>query len=76
MRKKKLNKTEENYIFAITLLGSVLVGLLFLFLIGIEIINDLTATANGYKSDRDICRREYEELYRNYERLDKEWKTK
>lgn len=35
-----------------------------------EITNDLRATANGYESDRNICRREYDELLENYEKLE------
>lgn len=55
----------------ITILGILLFISIFLGFILFEITNDLTATANGYKSDRDICRRELEELTDEYDKLEK-----
>ena len=36
----------------------------------LNIIRDLKATVNGYKSDRNICRMEKEEIINNYEMLE------
>lgn len=36
---------------------SVVIGIILF-----ELCNDLVATANGYESDRDICRRELKEV--------------
>ena len=55
--------------YIITTLGAMLFVSVVIGFILFELCNDLRATANGYKSDRDICRREYEELIENYERV-------
>lgn len=46
----------------IALIITIIIAILEVLIIclGVSIINDLKATANGYKSDRDICRRESE----------------
>ena len=56
--------------YIITTLGAMLFISIVIGIILFEICNDLVATANGYKSDRDICRRDYEEITSNYERLE------
>ncbi len=56
--------------YIITTLGAMLFISLVIGFILFELCNDLRATANGYKSDRDICRRDYEEIINNYERLE------
>ena len=60
---------KDKYILTITVLCVLLFLSIFFGYLLFEVSNDLTATANGYKSDRDICRREYEELIENYERV-------
>lgn len=60
---------KDRYILTITVLCVLLFLSIFFGYLLFEVSNDLTATANGYKSDRDICRREYEELIENYERV-------
>lgn len=47
--------------YIITILGTMLFISVVIGFILFEICNDLVATANGYKSDRDICRRELKE---------------
>lgn len=58
--------------YIITTLGAMLFVSVVIGFILFELCNDLTATANGYKSDRNICRREYEEITNNYEKLQKD----
>ena len=58
--------------YIITTLGAMLFVSVVIGFILFELCNDLTATANGYKSDRDICRRDYEEITNNYEKLQKD----
>ena len=41
-------------------------------MLGKGIINDLKATANGYKSDRNLCRSQLDSLTQDYERLQNE----
>ena len=61
---------KDKYIIAI--LGTMLFISLVIGIILFELCNDLRATTNGYKSDRDICRRDYEEITNNYEKLQKD----
>lgn len=62
---------KDKYIIAI--LGTMLFISVVIGIILFGLCNDLRATANGYKSDRDICRRESEELIDNYEKLEKKY---
>lgn len=61
---------KDKYIIAI--LGTMLFISVVIGFILFELCNDLRATANGYKSDRDICRGDYEEITNNYEKLQKD----
>lgn len=60
---------KDRYNIAITILGILLIVSIILGWLLFAITEDLKATANGYKSDRDICERQYEELVDNYNRL-------
>lgn len=59
--------------YIITTLGTMLFVSVVIGIILFEICNDLVATANGYKSDRNVCRMEKEELIDNYEKLEKKY---
>lgn len=48
--------------YIITILGTMLFISVVIGIILFEICNDLVATANGYKSDRNICKRELKEV--------------
>lgn len=48
--------------YIVTTLGVMLFISLVIGIILFELCNDLRATANGYKSDRNICRRELKEV--------------
>ena len=56
--------------YIITILGALLFISVVIGFILFELCNDLRATANGYESDRNICKRDYEEITNNYERLE------
>ena len=58
--------------YIITILGTMLFISVVIGFILFALCNDLRATANGYKSDRNICRRDYEEITNNYEKLQKD----
>ncbi len=58
--------------YIITTLGAMLFVSVVIGFILFELCNDLRATANGYESDRNICRRDYEEITNNYEKLQKD----
>lgn len=61
---------KDRYVLIITTLCILLFICFVLGFILIGMTNDLRATANGYESDRNICRREYEELTESYEKLE------
>lgn len=44
----------------------------FLITLGIGVINDLKATANGYESDRNLCRSQLDSLVQELERMQNE----
>lgn len=48
--------------YIITILGTMLFISVVIGIILFEVCNDLVATANGYESDRNICRRELKEV--------------
>ena len=56
--------------YIITTLGAMLFVSVVIGFILFELCSDLRATANGYKSDRNVCRIEKEEVIDNYERLE------
>lgn len=67
---------KDKYILTITTLCILLFICFVLGFIMFEMTNDLRATANGYESDRNICRREYEELQQSYEKCTDELSQK
>lgn len=56
----------------LTVLIFVVVIETFLIALGIGIINDLKATANGYQSDRNLCRSQLDSLTQEIERMQDE----
>lgn len=70
-------KTKEdklwNVLFTYAVIVSVVVvielGVIFL---GVNIIDDLRATANGYESDRNLCRSQLDSLTQELERWQNE----
>lgn len=70
-------KTKEdklwNVLFTYAVIVSVVVvielGVIFL---GVDIIDDLKATANGYESDRNLCRSQLDSLTQELERWQSE----
>lgn len=50
----------------------VIFGQAFIIGLGVDIINDLKATANGYESDRNLCRSQLDSLMQELERWQNE----
>ena len=50
----------------------VIFGQAFIIGLGVDIINDLKATANGYESDRNLCRSQLDSLTQELERWQSE----
>ena len=68
-----MDKEEDklwNFLFIYALVVSVvmLLELGFIFM-GVDIINDLKATSNGYESDRNLCRSQLDSLTQELERM-------
>lgn len=61
-------KMKDKYI--ITTLGAMLFVSVVIGFILFELCNDLRATANGYKSDRNICKRQLEEITDSYIKIE------
>ena len=47
----------------------IIFGQAFIIAFGVDLIDDLKATANGYESDRNLCRSQLDSLTQDYERL-------
>lgn len=55
------------FIYAVVVSVVMLIELGVIFL-GVDIIDDLKATANGYESDRNLCRSQLDSLTQELER--------
>ena len=66
-------KTKEDKLWtAVIILVIVVLGQAFAIAFGVDLIDDLKATANGYESDRNLCRSQLDSLMQDYERLQNE----
>lgn len=50
----------------------IIFGQAFIIGLGVDIIDDLRATANGYESDRNLCRSQLDSLTQELERWQNE----
>lgn len=66
-----MNKEEKLWLALITAI-IIIFGQAFIIELGIDIINDLKATANGYESDRNLCRSQLDSLTQELERWQSE----
>ena len=66
-----MNK-EDKLWTALIILVIVVFGQAFIIAFGVDLINDLKATANGYKSDRNLCRSQLDSLTQELERWQSE----
>lgn len=66
-----MNKEEKLWLALITAI-IIIFGQAFIIELGIDIINDLKATANGYESDRNLCRGQLDSLMQELERWQNE----
>lgn len=66
-----MNKEEKLWLALITAI-IIIFGQAFAIAFGVELINDLKATANGYKSDRNLCRSQLDSLTQELERWQSE----
>ena len=59
------------FVYAVVMSVAVIIELGVIFL-GVDIIDDLKATANGYESDRNLCRSQLDSLTQELERWQSE----
>ena len=66
-------KTKEYKLWtAIIVLVIVVLGQAFAIAFGVDLIDDLKATSNGYESDRNLCRSQLDSLTQELERWQNE----
>ena len=66
-------KTKEDKLWtAVIILVIMVFELAFAIVFAKDLIDDLRATANGYESDRNLCRSQLDSLTQDYERLQNE----
>lgn len=66
-----MNKEEKLWLALITAI-IIIFGQAFIIAFGVDLIDDLKATANGYESDRDLCRGQLDSLTQELERWQNE----
>lgn len=66
-----MNK-EDKLWTAVIILAIIVFGQVFAIAFGKDLINDLKATANGYESDRNLCRSQLDSLTQELERWQSE----
>ena len=66
-----MNKEDKLWLALITAI-IIIFGQAFIIGLGVDIINDLKATANGYESDRNLCRSQLDSLTQELERWQNE----
>lgn len=64
---------KEDKLWTVLIIAIIVIfGQAFIIDIGVDIINDLKATANGYESDRNLCRSQLDSLKQELERMQNE----
>lgn len=66
-----MNKEDKLWLALITAI-IIIFGQAFIIGLGVDIINDLRATANGYESDKNLCRSQLDSLTQELERWQSE----
>ena len=66
-----MNKEDKLWLALITAI-IIIFGQAFIMAFGVDLIDDLKATANGYESDRNLCRSQLDSLTQELERWQNE----
>ena len=60
---------KEDKLWTVLIIAIIIIfGQAFVIGFGVDLINDLKATANGYESDRNLCRGQLDSLTQELER--------
>ena len=66
-------KTKEDKLWTALIIAIIIIfGQAFVIGLGVDIIDDLKATSNGYESDRNLCRSQLDSLTQELERWQNE----
>ena len=66
-------KIKEDKLWLVLITAIIIIfGQAFAIGFGVGLIDDLKAIANGYESDRNLCRSQLDSLTQDYERLQNE----
>ena len=66
-------KTKEEKLWLALITATIIIfGQAFIIAFGVGLIDDLKATANGYESDRNLCRSQLDSLTQELERWQSE----
>lgn len=66
-------KTKEDKLWLALITAIIIIfGQAFIIAFGVDLIDDLKATANGYESDRNLCRSQLDSLTQELERMQNE----
>lgn len=64
---------KEDKLWTVLIIAIIIIfGQAFVIGFGVNLINDLKATANGYESDRNLCRSQLDSLTQELERWQNE----
>lgn len=64
---------KEDRLWTVLIIAIIIIfGQAFVIGFGVDLINDLKATANGYESDRNLCRSQLDSLTQELERWQNE----
>ena len=64
---------KEDKLWTVLIIAIIIIfGQAFVIDCGVDLINDLKATANGYESDRNLCRSQLDSLNQELERWQSE----
>lgn len=66
-------KTKEDKLWTVLIIAIIIIfGQAFVIGLGVDLIDDLKATANGYESDRNLCKSQLDSLTQELERWQNE----
>ena len=66
-------KTKEDKLWTVLIIAIIIIfGQAFIIAFGVDLIDDLKATANGYESDRNLCHSQLDSLTQELERWQSE----
>lgn len=67
-------KTKEDKLWTALIIAVIIIfGQAFTIAFGVDLINDLKATTNGYESNKNLCRSQLDSLTQELERMQNDY---